>query len=196
MAEFWIFFQLGLRHVLDINGYDHILFLVALTAPFLFKDWKQILLLVTVFTVGHTVAMILSVYNVIAMRSVIIEFLIPITILITALFTLLNGGKPGKPQSQTIIMLITLFFGIIHGLGFSTYFKSLLSGSPTDKLLPLFEFALGIEAAQVIIVICVLVISYAIQTFTKFNKRDWTLILSAFVVGVVLPMIIENDIWK
>lgn len=196
MAEFWIFFQLGLRHVLDINGYDHILFLVALTAPFLFKDWKQILLLVTVFTVGHTVAMILSVYNVIAMRSVIIEFLIPISILITALFTLLNGGKPGKPQSQTIIMLITLFFGIIHGLGFSTYFKSLLSGSPTDKLLPLFEFALGIEAAQVIIVICVLVISYAIQTFTKFNKRDWTLILSAFVVGVVLPMIIENDIWK
>lgn len=196
MAEFWIFFQLGLRHVLDINGYDHILFLVALTAPFLFKDWKQILLLVTVFTVGHTVAMILSVYNVIAMRSVIIEFLIPITILITALFTLLNGGKPGKPQSQTFIMLITLFFGIIHGLGFSTYFKSLLSGSPTDKLLPLFEFALGIEAAQVIIVICVLVISYAIQTFTKFNKRDWTLILSAFVVGVVLPMIIENDIWK
>ena len=196
MAEFWIFFQLGLRHVLDINGYDHLLFLVALTAPFLFKDWKQILILVTVFTLGHTVALLLNVFNLISVRGVLVEFLIPISILITAIFTLLNGGKPGKPASQSIIMFITLFFGIIHGLGFSTYFKSLLSGSPTDKLLPLFEFALGIEAAQVIVVVCVLVLSYIVQTFTKFNKRDWTLVLSAFVVGVVLPMIIGNNIWK
>lgn len=196
MAEFWIFFQLGLRHVLDINGYDHLLFLVALTAPFLFKDWKQILILVSIFTLGHTVAMLLNVYNVVGVRSVLIEFLIPVSILITALFTLLNGGKPAKPQSKTVIMFITLFFGIIHGLGFSTYFKSLLGGTPTDKLLPLFEFALGIEAAQVIVVIAVLILSYIVQTFTKFNKRDWTLVLSAFVVGVVLPMIIDNDIWK
>ena len=196
MAEFWTFFQVGLRHVLDINAYDHILFLVALTAPFLFKDWKQILILVTVFTIGHTVAMTLSVYNVIRMRSVIIEFLIPISILATALFSLFGGGKPPKAQSETIILLITLFFGIIHGLGFSSYFKSILSGTPTDKLLPLFQFALGIEAAQVIVVMCMLIISYAIQSFTKFNKRDWTLILSAFVIGVVLPMIIDNDIWK
>lgn len=196
MAEFWTFFQVGLRHILDMNGYDHILFLVALTAPFLLKDWKQILILVTVFTIGHTVAMTLSVYNIITMRSVIIEFLIPLSILATALFSLFGGGKPPKAQSQTIIMLITLFFGIIHGLGFSSYFKSILSGTPTDKLLPLFQFALGIEAAQVIVVLCMLIISYAIQTFTKFNKRDWTLIVSAFVVGVVLPIIIDNDIWK
>ncbi len=196
MSEFWIFFQLGLKHVLDINGYDHLLFLVALTAPFLFKDWKQILILVTVFTLGHTVAMLLNVYNIISVRSVLVEFLIPVSILTTALFTLLNGGKPAKPQSKSVIIFITLFFGIIHGLGFSTYFKSLLSGTPTDKLLPLFEFALGIEAAQVIIVLCVLVLSYIVQTFTKFNKRDWTLVLSAFVMGVVLPMVIENDIWK
>lgn len=196
MSEFWIFFQLGLNHVLDIKAYDHLLFLVALAAPFLFKDWKQILILVTVFTAGHTLAMILSVYSVISMPSIWIEFLIPLSILITALFSIFNGGKPGKPQSQTIIMLITVFFGVIHGLGFSNYFKSILSGSPTDKLLPLFEFALGIEAAQVIIVVCVLILSYAVQNFTKFNKRDWTLMLSAFVVGVVLPILIENDIWN
>lgn len=196
MSEFWIFFQLGLRHVLDINGYDHLLFLVALTAPFLFKDWKQILILVSVFTLGHTVAMLLNVYDILSIPSAIIEFLIPSSILITALFTLLSGGKPAKPQSKNAIMFITLFFGIIHGLGFSTYFKSLLSGTPTDKLLPLFEFALGIEAAQIIIVTIVLIASYAVQTFTKFNKRDWTLVLSAFVIGVVLPLIVENDIWK
>lgn len=196
MAEFWTFFQVGLRHVIDINAYDHVLFLVALTAPFFFKDWKQILILVTVFTLGHTIAMTLAVYNILRMQSVIIEFLIPVSILVTALFSLFSGGKAPKSQSQTIIMLITLFFGIIHGLGFSTYFKSILSGTPTDKLLPLFQFALGIEAAQVIIVGCMLIISYFAQTFTKFNRRDWTLVLSAFVVGVVLPMIIDNDIWK
>lgn len=196
MAEFWTFFQVGLRHVIDINAYDHLLFLVALTAPFFFKDWKQILILVTVFTLGHTLAMILAVYNVIRMPSETIEFLIPISILATALSSLLSGGKPPKSQSQTIIMLITLSFGIIHGLGFSTYFKSILSGTPTDKLLPLFQFALGIETAQVIIIGCMLLISYFVQTFTKFNKRDWTLVLSAFVVGVVLPMILDNDIWK
>ena len=196
MAEFWIFFQLGLKHVLDINAYDHVLFLVALTAPFLFKDWKQILILVTVFTAGHTTAMLLNTFNVLNLDAVLVEFLIPVSIMITALFTLFNGGKPAKPQRQTIIILITLFFGIVHGLGFSTYFKSLLGGTPTDKLVPLFEFALGIEAAQVVVVLCVLLISYAVEALTKFNKKDWTLILSAFVAGVVLPMIIENDFWK
>ena len=196
MAEFWIFFQLGLKHVLDINAYDHVLFLVALTAPFLFKDWKQILILVTVFTAGHTTAMVLNVFNILNLDSVIVEFLIPVSILFTALFTLYNGGRPAKPKGQSLIVVITLFFGIIHGLGFSTYFKSLLSGTPTDKLIPLVEFSLGIEAAQVTVVLGVLLISYAIEALTRFNKKDWTLILSAFVVGVVLPMIIENDIWN
>lgn len=196
MSEFWIYIQIGLRHVLDINGYDHLLFLTALTVPYTFKDWKKILILVSVFTVGHTLALLLSVFNVIAIRGNLVEFLIPVTILVAAIYSLFRAGKPTKSDGASVVMFITLFFGIIHGLGFSNYFKSILSGKPSDKLIPLLEFALGIEGAQIIVVLCVLILAYIFQTFFRFSKRDWTLVMSAFVVGVVLPMIIQNQIWN
>lgn len=196
MSQFWIYFQIGLKHVLDINAYDHVLFLIALTVPYLFKDWKRIFVLVSIFTVGHTLALILSVYGIIAIKVNTVEFLIPITILITALYHLFTAGKTSKNDSINLVFFITLFFGIIHGLGFSNYFKTILGGSATSKLLPLGEFALGIEAAQLIVVFVVLVISYIVQTVFRFSKRDWALVMSAFVIGVVIPMIIESPIWN
>jgi len=196
MSEFWIYFQIGLKHVLDIHAYDHVLFLIALAIPFSFKDWKSILLLVTIFTIGHTMALLLSIFGVIAVKVNIVELLIPVTILITALYDLFTAGKSSKKESINLVFFITLFFGIIHGLGFSNYFKSILGGSSVSKLLPLSEFALGIEAAQIIVVFVVLIIAYIVQTVFRFSKRDWTLVMSAFIIGVVLPMIIENEIWK
>lgn len=195
MSDFWIYFQIGLRHVLDIKAYDHVLFLIALTVPYAFKDWKRVLVLVSIFTIGHTLALMLSVYGIVIIKASWIEFLIPITILITAIFNLFTAGKSSKNESIGIIGFITLFFGIIHGLGFSNYFKSILSGSATDKLLPTLEFALGIEAAQIIVVVVVLILSFAVQTLFRFSKRDWTLVMSSFVIGVVLPMLIESEIW-
>jgi hypothetical protein len=195
MSQFWIYFQIGLKHVLDIYSYDHVLFLIALAVPFTFKDWKRIVLLVSLFTIGHTLALILSVFGIIAVRVNVVELLIPITILITALFNLFTAGKSNKKESINLVFFITLFFGIIHGLGFSSYFKSILGGSSTSKLLPLGEFALGIEAAQIVVVFVVLILSYIVQTVFRFSKRDWTLVMSAFIIGVVLPMIIENKIW-
>ena len=195
MSEFWLYFNVGLKHVLDWNGYDHVLFLIALTIPYAFKDWKRVVILVSLFTLGHTVALILSVYEVIIIKAHLVEFLIPITILITALFGLFSAGKSNKNESITFVAFITLFFGIIHGLGFSNYFKSILPGTNSEKLMPLLEFALGIELAQLIVVLFVLVLSYIVQTFFRFSKRDWILVMSAFVIGVVLPMIIESDIW-
>lgn len=196
MSEFWLYFNVGLKHVLDWNGYDHVLFLIALTIPYAFKDWKRVLILVSLFTLGHTVALILSVYEVIIIKANLVEFLIPITILITAFFGLFTAGKSNKNESMTFVAFITLFFGIIHGLGFSNYFKSILPGSNSEKLMPLLEFALGIEVAQLIVVLLVLLLSYIVQTFFRFSKRDWILVMSAFVIGVVLPMIIESDIWR
>lgn len=195
MSEFWIYFNTGLRHVLDINAYDHVLFLIALTIPYAFKDWQRVLLLVTLFTVGHTMALLLSVYGLIQIKVNLVEFLIPITILITAVFHLFTAGKNSKKESISFIALVTLFFGIIHGLGFSNYFNTILPGNATAKLLPLLEFALGIEASQIIVVLIVLILSYIVQTVFRFSKRDWTLVMSAFVIGVVLPMIIESEIW-
>lgn len=196
MSEFWIYFQIGLKHVLDIHAYDHVLFLIALTIPYAFKDWKRILLLISVFTIGHTLALLLSVFGIIAIKVNIVEFLIPITILITAFFHLFTAGKASKNESINLIFFVTLFFGIIHGLGFSNYFKTILGGTATSKLLPLGEFALGIETAQLIVVFVVLIISYIVQTVFRFSKRDWALVMSAFIIGVVIPMIVESPIWN
>lgn len=195
MSEFWIYLQLGLWHVLDWKGYDHMLFLAALTVPYTFKDWKKLLLLVSVFTLGHTIALLFSVFTTPKINPDFVEFLIPVTILITALYSLLTAGKPAKLDNAGATVLITVFFGIIHGLGFSNYFNAILAGKPGDKLLPLLEFALGIECAQIIVVLVVLILAYIAQTFFRFSKRDWTLVMSAFVIGVVLPMIIGSAIW-
>lgn len=195
MSDFWVYFEVGMRHVLNLFSYDHVLFLIALSVPYVFKDWKKILLLVSLFTVGHTLALLLSVYGIVVVKVNLIEFLILITILITALFHLFTAGKSAKNESINAIGFITLFFGIIHGLGFATYFKSIIGETSDSKLLPLLEFATGIEAAQIIVVLIVLIAAYCVQTLFRFSKRDWTLVMSSFVIGVVLPMIIESKIW-
>ena len=196
MSEFWTFFEKGLRHIIDLSAYDHILFLIALTIPYAFKDWKRLLLLITIFTVGHTAALLLSVFGMVIIKVNLVEFLIPITILIIAFFNLFTAGKSSKQESISVIGFVTLFFGIIHGLSFAGYFKTLVGGSPQSKLLPLSEFSLGIEASQIIVVFIVLILSYIVQTFFRFSKRDWILVMSAFVIGVVLPMIIQSEIWN
>jgi hypothetical protein len=196
MSEFWIFFEKGLRHILNLYAYDHILFLIALTIPYAFKDWKRLLILITIFTVGHTLALLLAIFGVVIIKANLVDFLIPITILIVAFFNLFTAGKSSKQESISVIGFVTLFFGIIHGLGFAAYFKTLVGGSSQSKLLPLSEFSLGIEASQIIVVFIVLILSYIVQTFFRFSKRDWTLVMSAFVIGVVLPMIIQSGIWN
>ncbi len=196
MSEFWIYFEKGLRHILNLSAYDHILFLIALTVPYAFKDWKKLLLLISVFTIGHSLSLLLSVFGAVIIKGNLADFSIPITILIVAFFNLFTAGKSSKQESISVVVFITLFFGIIHGLGFASYFKTILVGSPQSRLLSLSEFSLGIEASQIIVVFVVLILSYIIQTFFRFSKRDWTLVMSSFVIGVVLPMIISSEIWN
>lgn len=196
MSEFLIYLEIGLRHVLDINAYDHILFLVALTVPYAFKDWKKVLILVSVFTLGHTLALILSVFEIVTIKASLVEFLIPITILCTAVYNLFTSGKASKKDNVSVTGFITLFFGVIHGLGFSNYFKTILGGSAGDKMLPLLEFALGIELAQIIVVLLVLILSFIVQNFFRNSKRDFILIMSSIIIGVIIPMLIESEIWN
>ncbi len=196
MPDFWIFFKVGLNHVLSLNAYDHLLFIGVLSAPFVFKDWKRLLLLVSFFTLGHSIALFLSVFKIVTAQVAIVELLILGTILVSALFNLFTTGKPSHKGGFTFISGITLLFGIIHGLGFSNYFNTLLPGNASDKLAPLVEFALGIETAQIVVVLVVLMLSFIAQTLLRFNKRDFTLILSSFAIGVVTPLIIDNPFWK
>ena len=195
MDLFWVYFQIGLKHVLDINSYDHFLFLLALTVPYAFKDWKKVLILISIFTIGHTLALLLSVFGIITIKASFVEFLIPISIFFAAVYNLFTAGKSSKNSSISLVGFLTLFFGIIHGLGFSNYFNTILSGNATDKLIPTLEFALGIETAQIIIVFLVLLLSFIVQNFLKFSKRDWTLVVSSVIIGIVIPMIVESEIW-
>ena len=195
MSDFWIYFTIGLKHLWNINVYTDILFLLVLTVPYEFKSWKKILILVSLFSAGHTLALMLSVFNIVTIKVSIVGFIIPIIILITAINNIISSGKSSKKDSITFIAIITSLFGIIHGLGFSNYFNSIVSGKPTDKLLPLFESALGFGISQIIMITAALLIAYVVQTLFKFTKRDWILIVSAFVIGIVLPMIIRSEIW-
>lgn len=191
MSQFWLYFQLGLEHVLDWNAYDHILFLIVLVASYSFSSWKRVLWLVTIFTLGHTLALFLSVYQIVLVSSKWVEALIAVTILITALYNILTAKKKESQKNISVLYFATAFFGIIHGLGFSTYFK-MISSNTESKFLPLIEFALGIEAAQVIVVLAVMITAFICQNIFRVTKRDWILISSSIVIGIILPILREN----
>ena len=193
LENFWFNVEYGINHVLDFNAYDHVLFLMVLTVPYVFKDWKRVLLLVSVFTIGHTLSLILAAYNIVGINGVLVEFLIPLTILIVALYNVFKEGKRVKVHKIGILFITTLFFGLIHGLGFAREFKMFI-GKDESKVVPLLEFALGIEISQIIIVFMVLFLGFIGQTIFRFSKRDWVMVISAIVVGLVIPMIINSDL--
>jgi hypothetical protein len=194
MDNFIFFVKQGLFHVLDWNAYDHILFLIALAVVYDFKNWKKVLWLISLFTVGHTLTLILAAYKIVQINSNWIEFLIPVTIIITALVNILYAKGTTKNTKTNINLFFALFFGLIHGLGFSGYFKMLI-GSSNNKFIPLLEFALGIEIAQIVIVFIVLLLGFIFQTIFRFSRRDWILIISSIVIGIVLPILKAAIFW-
>jgi uncharacterized membrane protein YfcA len=189
MSDFLLYLKLGLTHVLDWQAYDHILFLIVLVAAYNFSNWKRIFILVSLFTIGHTISLLLANYSVVAVSSKWIEFLIPVTILVAAVYNLFTSGKINRSEKAALFYVITVFFGLIHGFGFATYYKMINGGY---EILPLLEFALGIEFAQLIIVTIVLILSFIFQSIFRFNKRDWVLVVSSIVIGVVIPMLQNN----
>ncbi len=191
MQEFWFYTQLGLDHVLDINAYDHILFLTALALPFTFKSWKSVLALATVFTIAHCTSLALSSYDIILMDVGWIEFLIPVTIAMTAVFDLLYVKAGSENDKIWLHGMATAFFGLIHGFGFSNYFRMLVAGEK-DKLSPLSGFALGIEISQVTIVLGVLLVSLLVSFFTPLKHSLFTTIVSVLILLVAIPMLIDT----
>jgi len=191
LDNFWFHVKLGIDHILDKNGYDHMLFLLVLAVPFIFKDWKRILILVSIFTVGHTISLVLGAYDIVTVNGKLIEFLIPITILVAALYNVFTAGKKNRESKIDLLMFTTFFFGLIHGLGFARHLDMISDGS----LIFLVEFALGIEIAQVIVVFIVLFLGFLCQTIFRLSRRDWIMVLSAIVIGLVIPMIINNNIF-
>ena len=195
LDSFLKFLELGLYHIVSLKSYDHLLFLVVLTIPYLFKDWKRLLLLITSFTLGHTLSLLLGVYDIVNLKGNVIEWLIPFTIIIMALYNVFTAGKSSKQYNPIIIFSIVLFFGFIHGLGFATAFESMVR-SDESTLLSVLEFALGIEIGQFVIVFCVLFFGFLGQTIFRFSVRDWVIVLSAVVIGLMLPLIFNSPLFS
>ena len=195
MNEFYIYLKLGLEHILDIQGYDHILFILVLCAIYIAGDWKKILILVTAFTVGHSFTLALATYRVIKIDSDLIEMLIPATILVTALSNIFRSRSTRKASYLNNNYLLALFFGFIHGMGFSNYLKALL-GKDATILKQLFAFNLGLEVGQIIIVGIFVLISFILITILGVKQRDWNLVVSSAIAGISVMLIGQSNYWN
>jgi hypothetical protein len=190
MHEFWMYIQIGFDHIANLSGMDHILFVAALCIRYQLSDWKKWLILVTSFTIGHSVTLVLSVFNYLDFSTNWIEFLIPVTILITAISNMFVKQFSFNSKFP-VIYFFALFFGLIHGLGFSFYLKSLL-GLQQNIAPALLAFNVGLEIGQILIVMAILVISFIFVTLLKAPRRDFILIVSGGILTLSLQMAIER----
>lgn len=194
MQDFFFYVKLGLSHVLDFAAYDHILFLTALALPFAFNNWKKVLLLATIFTIAHCLSLYISVYDLVVMDGDLIEFLIPATILTTALFNLKFIRVKEADKSVLLHLFATAFFGLIHGFGFSNYFKMLMA-EEENKLGSLLGFASGIEVAQVFIVSAVLAANFLFLSVFRIKQTLFITVSSILIILVTIPMLIVTFPW-
>lgn len=191
MSLFELYFKLGLQHIADLKGYDHILFILILCAVYSIKEWRRVLILITAFTIGHSLTLALATLDLIRVDGDVIEFLIPLTIFVTALANVLNRKQTVSTLQHYLKYSAALFFGLIHGLGFSNYLRSLL-GSEKGLALPLFSFNVGIEIGQILIVSIIMVLTFVVVDLLKFPRREWHILLSGAGMGISLVLMFER----
>jgi hypothetical protein len=172
MTDFNLYFNLGIEHILTWEALDHILFVAALCIRYLMKDWKKVVVLVTAFTIGHSITLALSALGLVHFSTKWIEFLIPVTIIATAINNLLQRiNQQGQTSKFPIIYFFALFFGLIHGLAYANTFLSL--EGKEGLVGHLFAFNLGIEVAQLLVVLVVLAISFIFVQGMKLQRIWW-----------------------
>ena len=191
MSLFELYFKLGLQHIVDLKGYDHILFILTLCAVYSLKEWRKVLVLVTAFTIGHSLTLALATLDLIRVDGDLIEFLIPLTIFLTALANLFVRKQQVSPLIYYLKYTAALFFGLIHGLGFSNYLRSLL-GAERGLALPLFSFNVGIEVGQIIILAIIMLLTKVVVDLLGLPKREWHVLLSGAGLGISLILMVER----
>lgn len=192
MSDFGFYFNLGWEHIISTDAIDHQLFILALAAIYLLKDWKQVLILVTAFTIGHSITLALSVFDIIRFSSKWVEFLIPCTIVFTAIANLFQ--KNFTPKSVRINYFLALFFGLIHGMGFANSIRFMLASDQSIGW-GLFGFNVGLEAGQIVVVLTILLVATILVALCKVNRKDWVIFASAGVLGLSLKMALERMPW-
>ena len=189
MQDFLFYFNLGWEHIISLDALDHQLFVLALIAIYSYSDWKKILVLITAFTIGHSVTLALSIFDIVRLPSDWVEFLIPLTIVLTALGNILMKNK--KQSANKTNYYLALFFGLIHGLGFANTARVMIAKSQSIAL-PLFGFNVGLEAGQAAIVVAIMIILFILLNLFKVNKKDWILFVSSGVFALSLKMALER----
>ena len=189
MKDLSFYFKVGWDHIMSLDALDHILFVFVLAAIYTIRDWKQVLILVTAFTIGHSITLALSTFNIIEVESELVEFLIPCTIVFTAVTNLFQ--KSSSPKKIQLNYFLALFFGLIHGLGYANNLRFMLA---KDQNLgwSLLGFNLGLEAGQIIIVFFILLIAYLFINLLKVQRREWVIFVSAAIFSLALKMAIER----
>lgn len=190
MSLFEMYLRLGFKHIIDLNGYDHILFVLVLCAGYSTRQITKVLILITAFTIGHSLTLALSTLRIVSIPSNIVEFLIPLTILVTAISNIL----PLKSGNRRFVYITTLIFGLIHGLGFSNYLKELL-GKESNIFTPLLAFNLGLELGQLVILAVYFILLFITVNLFKVKHDFWRIFVSGAAFGVALILLIENRIW-
>ncbi len=197
LSEFLTYFRLGVGHIADLKGYDHILFIVALTAGYAPRDWRRLLWLVTAFTIGHSATLALATLDLVRVRASLIEFLIPVTIVITAGYSLISrrraesSGEPYRPERHALLYALAGSFGLIHGLGFSNFLRAVLGGEESI-LLPLFAFNVGLEIGQLAIVAAILMAGAVACEVAGLPRRRWATALSLLILLASLKMMFDR----
>lgn len=189
MSEFQTYLQLGLEHISDLAAYDHMLFLLALCAIYRVDQWKQVLILVTAFTLGHSITLALAVYKLVSVPGNIIEFLIPVTILLTCIYNFFTNPEEIKGTKLRLNYLMAVVFGLIHGLGFSNYLRMLL-GKEESLFKPLLAFNIGLELGQLLIVGAIMVLLLLVLHVLKVKHRVWNYVLSGIVAIMAIHLMI------
>jgi hypothetical protein len=193
MNDFVFYFKIGWEHIINWSAVDHLFFIAALAAIYMLKDWRQVLILITAFTIGHAITLVLSVKNIIEVNSRLIEFLIPCTIVITAMSNLFL--KSFTPRSIRINYFLALFFGLIHGLAFAQTLKWMLAGDQNFWTAWL-SFSVGLELGQILVVLIILLLAQILVGYLKLSRKYWVTIVSVMVLGLALKMAIERWPWK
>ena len=194
MHPFPFYLQLGFEHISNLAGYDHILFLVALCAVYRIEQWKNILILVTAFTIGHSVTLALVSFGTFSIPSSIIKFLIPTTIFLTAIHNVASKQLAERSSRMGRNYLMALFFGFIHGMDFSNYFKALIFDG-SSIVVPLLGFNIGIELGQLVVVLVIVSISFLFLNVIKVKHREWNVFISGATAGMSLISMLENKFW-
>jgi len=193
MNDFVFYFKIGWEHIINKSALDHIFFIAALAAIYMLRDWRQVLILVTAFTIGHAITLILSAKNVVNVDSAVVEFLIPCTIVFTAISNLFL--KTFTSKSIRINYFLALFFGLIHGLAFAQTLKWILAEDQSFMVAWL-SFSVGLELGQILVVLLILLLAQVFVGFLKLNRRYWTMIVSIVVFILALQMAIVRWPWK